>query len=213
MKKITALLLATLLLLSCKKESGTIEGNLSWEHRDGGIRTEAGAAVRLFTLAPDRKSEPAMETTADSKGNFLFKNLEPGKYFYVAKSKNVKGCPDYLVFYLKLYNSEFKSLFDFDLSKYNSQIMEIEDLNDKYAAILNDDPGNYGSVSEKVDTYNAVKSAMHDKCHELFASLPENLKTKLNYLAATDYKVGMGAVDVKKNKAAEVNHDFGITCF
>ncbi|WP_296149625.1 hypothetical protein [uncultured Flavobacterium sp.] len=154
-----------------------------------------------------------METTADSKGNFIFKNVEPGKYFYAVKSKNVKSCPDYIVFYLKLYKDELKSLFDFDMSKYNSQIMEIEDLNGRYSTILNDDPSNYASVSEKVDSYNAVKAEIAAKCQDLFAELPQTLKSKLNYLGTTDYKVGMGAVDVEKNETVQLDHDFGMSCF
>ena len=213
MKKIISLLLLSVLISSCKKEAGTIKGNLSWEHKDGGKRTEAGAAVRLFNLAPDRKSQPVMETTADSKGNFIFKEVEPGKYFYLAKSKNVKACPEYIVFYLELYKNELKSLFDFDSSKLDSKIMEIEDLNDRYSAILNDDPSNYASVSEKVDSYNAVKAEIAAKCQDLLAELPDTLKRQLNYLGTTDYKVGMGAVGVKKNETVQLGHDFGTSCF
>jgi len=213
MKKIIALLLLSVLLSSCKKEAGTINGNLSWEHKDGGKRTEDGATVRLFNLAPDRKSQPVMETTADSKGNFIFKEVEPGKYFYLAKSKNVKSCPDYIVFYLKLYKNELKSLFDFDSSKLDSKIMEIEDLNDRYSAILNDDPGNYASVSEKVGSYNAVKAEIAAKCQDLLEELPDTLKRQLNYLGTTDYKIGMGAVDVEKNETVQLGHDFGMSCF
>ena len=90
MKKIFWLLLL-LPFCSCKKNPGTLSGNVFWKYNDYvGNKPDAGATIYLFSS--DTSKDP-LRSEADVQGNYKIDPLLPGKYMMIVESKNATSSP------------------------------------------------------------------------------------------------------------------------
>lgn len=213
MKELTILILSLFSLTSCDNPSGSLEGSLTYESSDGGPKVpDSGAKVSLFSLDPKVSKRNAGTAAADKEGRFILEGIPPGTYFYIIESRNAIPCPAHVAYYLKLYRLELQLVFGLDVSRYESRLMELDELREKYDAVLGSDAGDYASVADKISAYETLQAEFSKKANALVEGLPEEFKKNIGYAGTCRHEVTMGAVEVLEKQASNLDYDFVEAC-
>jgi len=213
MKEITIFILGLFALASCSRPSGSLKGSISYESSGEGTKLpDSGAKVSLYSLDMKDGKHNAGSAAADKAGKFIVEDIEPGSYFYIIESKNAKPCPAHAAYHLKLYRQEMKLLFGLDVSRYESRLMELDDLREKYDAILGSDASDYASISDKISAYETVQAEISKKAQALITDLPEGFKKNIGYAGKSRHEVTMGVVEVPEKQVSNLDFDFEMAC-
>lgn len=197
---------------SINGDYGSLTGNAYWKYNNYiGNKPDAGSTVTFYSLDTIR-GDLKFEATADVQGNYKIERIPPGKYFLIVRSNNATDCPDSHLSRLRIYSSDIKQLFGFDLDKYSNQVTEITTLDSlASAALISSDKGSRSST-RGVDDYYIYKEKSRDKANELIKLFPDDFIRKIKlytgYSKAYDFEI----MYIEEGKSTNQITDFGITC-
>lgn len=213
MKEITILVLSLFALASCGGPSGSLKGTLTYESSEVGPKLpDSGSKVSLFSLGSKNGKRDEATAAADKAGRFTVEGIPAGSYFYIIESKNAAPCPAHAAYYLKLYRQELKLVFGLDVSRYESRLMELDGLREKYDAVLGSDASGYASVSDKISAYRTLQAEISTKAQALVEDLPEDFKKNIGYAGKSGHELTMGVVEVTEKQASDLDYDFETAC-
>jgi len=199
---------------SINGDYGILTGNAYWKYNNYvGNKADAGAEVILYSLDTIRGSMK-YETTADVQGNYKFDKVLPGRYFLIVRSENATDCPDSHLSNLRIYNSEIKQLFGFDINNYKTQLAEISVLDSIYYKSSDEFPSN-GSLSQMTASLaktEAISKERTDKIEKLFEKIPDDFKRKLKLYTGYSNAYDFSIIKIEEGKTTNQITDFGITC-
>ena len=210
MKKILQIALAaSFLFVSCKKEPGSVSGNVYYKFNDYvGNKPDAGATIKVFNL--DKGAEPAVyEGTADVQGNYKVSGINPADYLLVVKSKTTTALTGDILQQL-LKNAEgVKAVFGVDMMTFKSDIDMLSALdftNDGLIAGM--DTSNYTENEVKI---NENKAKIKKIVDSLLAKFPKDFVKAFDLYGAFGPKIEVKTIKVEETKDVNNNTDFGVT--
>lgn len=199
---------------SINGDYGILTGNAYWKYNNYvGNKADAGAEVILYSLDTIR-GNMKYETTADVQGNYKFEKVLPGRYFLIVRSENATDCPDSHLSNLRIYDSEIKQLFGFDIYNYKTQLAEISVLDSIYYKSSDEFPSN-GSLSQmtaSLEKTEAISKKRTDKIEKLFEKIPDDFKRKLKLYTGYSNAYDFSIIKIEEGKTTNHITDFGITC-
>ncbi len=205
MKKllIISLILISLVLASCLNSlfKGSLSGNVYYKYNNYiGDKPDAGAEISLYSL--DDKNVK-FSAVADVRGDYNIDDIPVGNYFLIVRSETTTACPVNHLGLMKIYATDLKQVFNFDINKYDKSIYDIYVI-DSLASISLD--------NNRLNDYYKNKEKANDKANELINTFPDDfiksIKLYTGYSNAYDFEV----IKIERNKNKNQITDFGITC-
>lgn len=198
---------------SLNGDPGAVTGNIYWKYNNFvGNRADAGSTLILVGWDSLRRGIEH-QATADVQGNYKIEGVLPGIYFAIVQSKNTTACPDKHLRNLRMYERQFRDLFDFDINKYEVEMDEIEKIQSQYiSTVIDSDSKKYGGLSAQLKKSHSLKSEMLEKAEKLIDSFPGEFKRKIKLYTGYSNSLDFEVVRVDEGKTYNINTDFGITC-
>jgi hypothetical protein len=211
MKKLLLFVAGASLFVACKKDPGSMSGNVYYKYNDFvGNKPDAGAEIKLYNL--DKGAEPATyETTSDLQGNYKIEGVIPGDYLLFTKSKSTTASNVDISDQFVTNSKELKMLFGRDIDALSKDVQELKTIEENKAKAYATAMSNFTEGDKYINQYAKFLKESTSKQNVIEGKLPSELKSY--YSASTGYnkKVEIRKVTVQEAKNIQTNTDFGVT--
>lgn len=211
MKKLALLLIGASLFVACKKDPGSVSGNVYYKYNDYvGNKPDAGTEIKLYNL--DKGAEPATyETTSDVQGNYKIEGVIPGDYLLFTISKSTTASNVDILDQFIANSKDLTDLFGTNIGGLSKDIEELKALEtfkaEAYAAAMD----NLTEGKKYIDEYGKYLKESSDKQVAIGKKLPPKLKILYSSVMGYDQNLEIKKITVEETKNVQTNTDFGIT--
>ena len=209
MKKIMFIAALAVSMVACKKDPGSISGNVSYKYNDyQGNKPDVGSIIRLYNV--DKSENPAKyETTADLQGNYKIENVIPGDYLLITESKNTNTEFNDLLSQFTTKGKDVQAIFGTDTDKLAANSLALTNLEGK----LNEAYSKAMSIGEQkyFDEYSAINKKKIAAEKEVYDKLSADLKSFFPASVGYDQKLEVKKITIGEAQNSQNNTDFGIT--
>ncbi|KGO93265.1 carboxypeptidase-like regulatory domain-containing protein [Flavobacterium subsaxonicum] len=211
MKKLLLLFVGALLLVSCKKDPGSVSGNVYYKFNEFvGNKPDAGTTVKLYNL--DKGAEPATyETTSDVQGNYKLENVVPGDYLLLVRSKTTTAENIEIYNQFAANSKELKELFGGDLDKLNKETEELAAIEKNKLEAYTNALSSHDQGDKYLNDYAKYLKEGTAKQKSISDKLPTALKSLVSAATGYDQKIELKKITVEEAKNVQNNTDFGVT--
>lgn len=211
MKKLLLLFVGVSMLTACKKDPGSISGNVYYKYNDyQGNKPDAGTTIKLYNV--DKGAEPATyEATTDVQGNYKIGGVIPGDYLLFIRSKNTTAKNEDIFEQFLANSKELKELFGNDLEKITKEVEELKAIEAKKSETYTNAITKLDAGDKYLNEYSALLKEGSAKQKSIVSKLPAELKKIVSEALGYDQKVEIKKVTVEEAKDVSGNTDFGIT--
>lgn len=215
MKKIALLLILTCsLLTSCKKEPGSLSGNVYWKYNDYvGNKPDAGSEVFLYDTTFTTELGKA---TTDVQGNWKLENIPAGYYYLLIRSNNTTNSPRVnfllLVHGLRRVNFHFSDVIKNKVKKIENIGLQSDSLQGLVRQLQHSDE----CVTNLELTLNKIDKQVNlqqDLIKQLFDSIPSSYLRRIHLDGSVSNKIDTRFVEVKEKQNEVIITDFGVTYY
>ena len=211
MKKLLLLFLGTSLLVACKKDPGSVSGNVYYKYNEYvGNKPDAGTEVKLYNLDKDAES-PTYESTTDVQGNYKIENIVPGDYLLLIRSKTVTAQNVDILDQFVANSKDLKELFGGEIKDLNKENEDLKLLEKNKTEAYANAMANLGSADKYIKEYGKYLKEITEKQKSIESKLPSQLKKLFSAVVGYDQKIELKKITVEEAKNQQNNTDFGIT--
>lgn len=222
MKKVVLLLvILSFAFTSCKKEPGSLSGNVYWKYNDYvGNKPDAGSEVFLYDTT---FTTELRKVTTDVQGNWKLENIPVGEYYLLIRSNNTTNSPDInfreLIHGLRRVNFHFSDVIKNKVKKIEKVGLLSDSLQGLVRQLLHSDEcvTNLELTLNKIDKINLIRdkqvNLQRDLIKQLFDSIPSSYLIKLHLSGSVSNKIDTRFVEVKEKQNEVIITDFGITYY
>lgn len=211
MKKLVLLFAVAAFLTGCKKNPGSVSGNVYYTYNDYvGNKPDAGCKILLYNL--DKSAEPSLyEATTDVQGNYKVENVVPGNYLLISESKATTASSVDILDQFVANSNDLNELFGGNIAGLAKDAQELKTIENNKAEVYAKAMNIFTEGDKYINEYGKYLKEGTAKESAIGKKLPAKLQQFYSASLGYDQKIEIKKITVEEAKNIQTNTDFGIT--